>query len=631
MLTSLRKGAGSWIAKIFIGVLILSFAVWGVEGLLVGSSQAPLAEVGEVEVTRADYEKLFPVVVNEWNGRLKQKLTRQQIRAFDIPSQVKYRLINQAAVDHHVDLLDLGVSDTEIGEAIKNDPQLRDNTGVFNKELLRQILRSQRISEEAYFNEQRTASLRTQITSVFTQEKSIPDVLVEGLYHYREDKVDVDYFVVPAGAVKKADAPLESQLETYYNETKSAYVAPEYRKVGLYVLSLDELKKGISVSDEDLQAIYKARQASFKTPARRQYSQILFDDIAKANEAHEALKKGDKFEDVAKTFGKDGKAETVGPVTKPSMADPKLADAIFAIEEGDYTAPVEGRFTITIAKVTKAQAAEEKTLEQVRPELEKTLREREGRKLLKSFYDKVEDLRASGMKVEAVAKEMAGNAIIIPAIDAKGKDKAGKDIETLPATARLQAALFDAAVGDDTVPVRHKDGGYVWFDVLEIDPSRQLKFEEVKDRVGKAWLAAEDTKIASEFAAGLVKEIENGKDFAEVAKSVDAKIVEPDAFGRGAQVEDIPVVYANRLFSVKTGAATSGLAADNKGWLIARVKAHVPAKTEGPAYDAYKTKLQNELQTEITNDLVTQYLEGAKRKFGVKENNQVFEQLKTTL
>ena len=213
----------------------------------------------------------------------------------------------------------------------------------------------------------------------------------------------------------------------------------------------------------------------------------------------------------------------------------------------------------------------------------------------------------------------------------RARDKAGKDVETLPKTQKLQAAMFDAAVGDDTVPVRHSDGGYVWFDVLEIEPSRQLKFDEVKERVQKAWLASEDKKIASEFAAKLVKEIENGKDFAEVAKSVNAEVVSPDAFGRGAEVEDIPVVYANRLFSVKTGAATSGLAKDNKRWLVAKVKAHLPAAKEGPAYDAYKTKLQNELQTEITNDLVTQYLEGAKRKFGVQENNQVFETLKTTL
>lgn len=630
MLSSLRKGAASWVAKIFISILILSFAVWGVEGLIVGSSNPPLAEVGDVEITRDDYQKLFPVVVQEWNERLKAKLTRQQIRAFDIPSQVKYRLINQAAVDHHVDTLNLGVSDKQIGEAIKNDPQLKDNTGQFNKELLRQILRSQRISEQAYFNEQRTASLRTQITSVFTQEKSIPDVLVEGLYHYREDKVDVEYFIVPTEAVEKADAPLESQLETYYEKNKTAYVAPEYRKVGLYTLSLDELIKGVSVTEDDLKTIYKARLSQYKTPALRQYSQIVFETMEKAIQAHDALKKGDKFEDVAKTFGKDSKAEKIGPVTEAQMADPKLAKAIFSIKEKEYTAPIEGRFAITIAQLIKAQAAEEKTLEQVRPELEKILKEREARKILKNFYDKIEDLRASGMKVDAVAKEMSGTALTIDAIDAKGNGKDGKKIKTLPNTQRLLTSIFDAAVGDDTLPVRHKDGGYVWFDVFEVVPSHQKAFKDVIDDVRKAWLADKDKELAIAFANKLAKEINDGKAFADVAKTVKAEIKKPNAFGRGATVDDIPVVFANRLFGVKAGETATGLAVDNKRWIVAKITNHVPAKKEGPAYDAYKTKLVNELQSEMTNDLVTQYLEGAKKQFGVQENNQVFEQLKTT-
>lgn len=631
MLSSLRKGAASWVAKIFIGILILSFAVWGVEGLILSSPNQPLAEVGDVEITRDDYQKLFPVVVQEWNDRLKARLTRQQITAFDIPSQVKYRLINQAAVDHHVGQLNLGVSDEQIGEAIKNDPQLKDNTGQFNKELLRQILRSQRISEQSYFNEQRTASLRTQITSVFTQEKSIPDVLVDGLYHYREDKVDVDYFVIPKEALTKADAPLESQLETFYEKNKGQYVAPEYRKVGLFTLSLEALEKNITVSDEDLKAIYKARQAQYKTPALRQYSQIVFENMEKALQAHEALKKGDKIEDVAKKFGKDGKAETIGPVTEAQMADPKLAKAVFAIKEGEFTAPVEGRFAITIANLVKAQAAEEKTLEQVKPELEKVLKEREARKLLKNQYDKIEDLRASGMKYDAVAKEMNGKAELIDAIDAKGNGKDGKKIETLPETQRLIASVFDAAVGDDTIPVRHKDGGYVWFDVLDVEPSRQKPFKEVIDDVRAAWLADKDKELAVELANKLAKEINEGKDFAEVAKSIKAEVKSPDAFGRGATVDDIPVVFVNRLFGVKAGEATSGLATDNSNWVVAKVTKHVPAKKEGPAYDAYKTKLVNELQTEMTNDLVTQYLEGAKKQFGVQENNQVFEQLKNTM
>ena len=51
MLDALRKGAGTWVAKLFIALLIFSFAVWGVSGFLTGVGQNTAAKVGDTEVT----------------------------------------------------------------------------------------------------------------------------------------------------------------------------------------------------------------------------------------------------------------------------------------------------------------------------------------------------------------------------------------------------------------------------------------------------------------------------------------------------------------------------------------------------------------------------------------------------
>jgi peptidyl-prolyl cis-trans isomerase D len=631
MLSVLRKGATTWLAKILIGLLILSFAVWGVQGLIQTQGQTELAKVGEIEVSRLDYERLYPTVVNEWNTRLKQRLSRDQLRAFDIPSQVKFRLINQAVVDNHAKELALGVSDDAIGDAIKNDRQFQDQAGNFNKELLKQILRSERISEQGYFDTQRNSALRTQVTSLFTQKKRIPKVLIDSLYHYREDKVEAEYFVVPTKGIKKAAAPTDAQLKEFYNLSKSAYRAPEFRKVALFSLSLEDLKKKAVLSEEDVNKTYEVRKKRFNSPENRSYSQIVFDNMEQALEAHKALNSGKKFDEVAKEFGKDKKADAVGPVTKKSMADPKLAKAIFDVKDGEYTAPVEGTFAITIAKVTKTVAAVEKTLKDVRPQIESYLREIAARKEVRKLFDRVEDLRASGMSIADVAKEMGGKSILIDAISSKSQGLDGKAVKDLPASPKFIKSVFASAIGDDTVSVRHADGGYIWFDVLEITPTRIKPQDEVKDALSKAWTTRENKKLATEYAASLEKEIQDGKSFADVAKSLKAKVIQVKPVGRGAVVEDIPAFFTNRLFTVKTGGIASGLDASNKNWLIVKVKKHDPAKTTGPAYDAYAIKLENELQEEMTNDLVTQYLEGAKEFFGVSENKQLFNQLKDAL
>lgn len=631
MLSMLRKSAAGWVAKILISLLILSFGVWGVQGLILTNTNPTLAKVGDVEISGQDFQKIYPTIVNEWNQRLKQQLTREQIKAFDVANQARFRLINQAVVDNHALGLKLGVSDNAIGDAIQNDPQLKDGTGTFNKELLKQILRSERISEKQYFDEQRSSAVRTQITSIFTQKKVIPAALIDGMYHYREDKVEFDYFVVPEGAAPKAGEPDESALKSLYESSKDAYEAPEYRKVGLYVLSLEELKKTAVISEDDVKATYAARSAQFNVPESRVYSQIVFETMEKALEAHKALNAKKSLDEVAKEFGQGGKADPVGPVTKKSMADAKLADAIFAIKEGEYTAPVEGTFAITIAKVTKVTAAVEKTLEDVRPDIEAALKERAARKDIKTLFEKVEDLRASGMSVLNVAKEMKGTGLTIAALDEKGLDEAGKKIENLPPTKNLLASVFDASIGDDTVSVRHNDGGYVWYDVLGITPKHIKPYDDVKAKVKEAWIATETKKLAADFTANLTKEIEDKSNFDAVAKRLNAKIVSPKPLGRGAVEQDIPAFFTNRLFSVKPDGIASGLDVKNKNWVIVKLKKFIAAKTEGPAFEAYKKKLNDELQSEMTNDLVSEYLDGAKTHFGVEENNQLFEQLKNAL
>ena len=631
MLTQLRKGIGTWVAKIFIGILILSFAVWGVSGIALTSSNQTLASVGDIELSRQDYERLFPIVVNQWNQRLRTRLSRQQIRAFDIPSQVKTQLINQAAVDSHTQSLGLGVSDAAIADAIKNDPQLQDEAGRFNKVLLKEILRSQRMSDDQYFHEQRVSAQRTQITSLFTQKKLVSDALINSLYHHREDKLKVAYFVMPATAAKPVKEPSEADLQALYNNSKASYRAPEYRKVALFVLSQADLAKKVSVTDEQLNKLYAAREKRYVTPERRVYEQILFENKEKALEAHKALTKGDKFADVAKKFGKDGKATKFGPVAKADMADASLATVVFGLAKDGFSEPVEGTFALSLVKVTAIEPRVQKALKDVRAELSKVLQERAARAEIKKLYDKVEDIRAGGVSIEELAKEMGGTAVVIDAMDAKGVGLDGKAVNTLPPTTKLSAAVFQSDIGEDTLPVRHQDGGYVWYDVLQIIPSRLKPFSEVKKEVRAAWLVQEKQKLASEAAATLAKRLESGEKFDKVAKSLKAKVITPDAFGRGSVAKDIPAFFANRLFSVKANGIATGLDSNNKSWLIVKVLEHLPAKTSGPAYDAYKTKLNNELQVELTGDFVDQYLKGLRAHYGVEENAQLFEQLKSGL
>ena len=48
------------------------------------------------------------------------------------------------------------------------------------------------------------------------------------------------------------EAPDETKLKAYYEENKRKFMAPEYRRAGVLLLSTDKLKDTVTISDEDL-------------------------------------------------------------------------------------------------------------------------------------------------------------------------------------------------------------------------------------------------------------------------------------------------------------------------------------------------------------------------------------------
>ena len=51
--------------------------------------------------------------------------------------------------------------------------------------------------------------------------------------------------------------------------------------------------------------------------------------------------------------------------------------------------------------------------------------------------------------------------------------------------------MFASDVGVDDAALQTKDRGYLWFEVVKVDPARDRTFEEVKDVVEKQWRADE--------------------------------------------------------------------------------------------------------------------------------------------
>ncbi len=86
-----------------------------------------------------------------------------------------------------------------------------------------------------------------------------------------------------------------------------------------------------------------------------------------------SIAKGTTFAALAAERGLKDTDIDLGTVAKTAMVDRAVADAAFALKEGEVSAPVEGRFGIALVQVVKIEPAQTEPFEEVAAELKQEL------------------------------------------------------------------------------------------------------------------------------------------------------------------------------------------------------------------------------------------------------------------
>src|SRR5215475_4496079 len=168
MLRGLRKASSNWLGKtvmaVVMGVLIVSFGIWGIADIFRGFGQSTLAKVGHTEISTNEFRQIFTDRLQQMGRQFGRPLTMEQARAFGFDRQVLQQIIAEAALDEEARRLGLGVSDAETLRVIHSDPNFKGVNGQFDPNRFAAIIRQAGYTEQRYVAEQRRVSTRRQIT-----------------------------------------------------------------------------------------------------------------------------------------------------------------------------------------------------------------------------------------------------------------------------------------------------------------------------------------------------------------------------------------------------------------------------------------------------------------------------------
>ncbi|UPK24073.1 peptidylprolyl isomerase [Bradyrhizobium sp. 195] len=627
MLRGMRKASSNWLGKtimaVVMGVLIVSFGIWGIADIFKGFGQSTVAKIGSTEISLNEFRQIYTDRLQQISRQFGRPLTPDQARAFGLDRQVLQQTIAEAALDEEARRLGLGQSDEQIRQLIMNDPNFKGVGGNFDANRFQALIRNFGYTEQRYVAEQRKVSLRRQITGTIGAGLEPPKTMLDVLTRFQNEQRAIEFVKLDAAQAGQIDAPSPETLAAYFEDHKVQFRAPEYRKLAFVVVSPEEIGKWTEVSDEDAKKMFEQRKDRLGTSEKRQIQQIVFPNVADAQAARERLVGGMSFEDLGKERGLSASDVDLGLVTKSSLAA-AVGDAAFALPAGEISQPIEGGLGVAIVKVDKIEPGKEADYASLAGDIKREIATERARVKVADLRDKMEDERGGGSSVIDAAQKLGLTAVTIDAVDRSGRAPNGQPVANIPQGLDVVSQAFNTDVGVDNDSISF-NGGYVWYDVLAITPSRDRNLDEVRDQVEARWRQDQIAAKLKAKATEMVQKLEAGGKLADEAAAFGAKVETATGFKRDDSPAGVPAAVVSAAFrTAKDGVGQTAVSGGSEV-VVFRVTDIVDPAVDA-ASEAFK-KLKESLDRAQTEEQVASYVNRLETDIGTTINQAAFAQV----
>ena len=626
MLEAIRKRSASIVVKGLMGLLILSFAVWGIGDVISGRvADAPVATIGDFEIRADQLSSEFRRELVRMQRMLGDTFDTEQARRLVIVDAVLGRMVERTLFDLGGNSLGLLIDDDQVSDRIRNSQAFRGTVGGFDRNIFFQVLQNSGFSEGQYVELVRQDLARAQLLTTIRAGGVAPSSLVDALYRHRQQKRVAETLYVADAGMPDPGQPDDEAMAKFHQDNAARFTAPEFRTLTAVILRAEDLAKEIAVAEETLRQAFADRRDEFEEPERRHLWQMVLADEATAVRAKEMLDQGSDFAAVAEEVA--GLAEDVIDIGVRTHREilPELADVAFGLAVESHSGPVRSPLGWHVVRVTKIEPGTSKTFTEVRTVLAKDLAAEQAIDGLFELANRLEDALGGGASIEEAASRSGVDVVRIGSIDATGRDRYEQSVPDLPSGQQFLNTAFETAEGEESV--LSEAGNDVYF-VLRVDavaPPALRPLDQVRDRVVTAWQAERRSDSAKVLASGLENSLKGGGGAADVAAKAKAEFAVSAPFVRNPSGETgrLSPQIIGKLFSLKIDGVTLGRIAD--GYTVARL-AKIQAATPSDDPDGVEA-LSRQISDAMQGDILNQFSKALRARFPVTTNAGAIENI----
>ncbi|MBX4336204.1 peptidyl-prolyl cis-trans isomerase [Bartonella raoultii] len=628
MLDIIRNATNSWIARIFLAILLLCFILlWGIPQLHKKSDQN-LITSGKSTVTIDGYRLAFADQSARLAlaFRLGRMFTPDEIQQYRIPTFVFNQLQQDVLLDEQARKMKINLSKNTIAHLIGADTLFQIN-GVFNQDLFRNYLQQLHINESAFLDYYIKKEKRNQLLSASLSGIKAPDLFYKALALYQGETRTADYLVIDLKEKEMLVSPDQETLQKWFEQHKSEFRAPEYRTVSFLSMEPHQIIKPTDILIDEVKAYYNKNASHFITPEKRTIEELRFSTRKAADNAAKKIADGLSFDELVRAEKKTLNDIRKGPLTESELPN-HLASEIFDLKQGEVSAVINDLQGPVIIRVTDIVPSAPIPFEKVEEKIRQTLAQNRAADKIRKNYTAIENARFEGATLKELADQYKLPFHTIT-IDKTGKTPEGTILTDLPQKDIFLNSIYQSNEGIDLDPLSLQKGGYLWYKIDKIIPSRERTFDTVKEKVLAQWKIQETQRLLDEKAKNALKQLSEGESFSSLAHALGGVKQTTPTLQRKDSSEIFGVEGIKVLFSNPKGyyGIIKGPVATNR--ILYQIKTVTMPK------DITAHTLSQDIRTNIDmmirEDIKLQMLQVANKEYPLKINNANYNKLFPTL
>lgn len=528
MLQTIRDRTQGVIVAVIVGLISLTFILWGVESYINAAKRVIVAKVDGDEIPIEEFQKALQRFRRQAESMLGDAFNAADWDKPEVKSKALDELINDRVLARLIDDARVRVTNQQLAQQLLQIPAFQDEKG-FSRPLYEQRVTAMGFSQIGFEQQLRTDMAKSQLRNGVAASEFVTLEEAEKLAALRKQKRDIGYAVIPAAEVEKQVTVTDAETSAYYEQHKEDYRTLEKASLEYLEISAAALAGKVEINDDKLHQYYDANQAAYTVAEERSANHILVQlaqdaDAATAAAAEsrikDALKRaqaGEDFEKLAKELSDDvgSKAEggSTGFFARGAMA-PEFEEAAFKLKVGEISAPVRTKFGWHIIRLKDIKAGGLQPFDKVKSEVEVAYRNSEAQK---AFFDQAEQF--SNLVYEhsdslSVAAETLGLATQKTGVLSK-EEIAKKFSEKAAAAAFTPEVLTE---GMNSEPIELPDSRVLAVRVIEHVPSTVPELAEVKAKVEDAVRNQHRRELTEALGKELIERLRKGETVTELVK-----------------------------------------------------------------------------------------------------------------